>query len=216
MSRTRALLVRVLSWSLLATVVAAGAALIVVPKATGARPLTVLSGSMAGTYDIGDVVVVRPVDTDDLRVGDVITFQPVSDDPNLTTHRIIAFNVGSEGTRYVTQGDANNAPDLLPVEPAQVKGEVWYSVPKVGYVATSLAGGWLRTVADVVAVLLLVYGGLTITTGLVARARRRCEPTGEAADSGQDDGEDQGEDRGEDDGEYDGADHDSVAEEARA
>lgn len=177
----RKLATRLLSWVLMLAVIAAGVALIIVPKAVGGRPLTVLSGSMTGTYDIGDVVIVKPVDTDDLRVGDVITFQPVSDDPNLTTHRIIALSFGSEGKQFVTQGDANNAPDLSPVKPAQVKGEVWYSVPKVGYVATSMAGGWLRTIADVVAVLLLLYGGWAVTTGLVARARRKdAEPEAEA------------------------------------
>ena len=167
------LLTRILSWVLMLSVIAAGVALIIVPKAVGARPLTVLSGSMTGTYDVGDVVIVKPVDTDDLRVGDVITFQAVSDDPTLTTHRIVALAFGTDGRQFVTQGDANGARDLAPVKPAQVKGEVWYSVPKVGYVATSMAGGWLRTIADVVAVLLLLYGGWAVTTGLVARARRK-------------------------------------------
>jgi len=175
------LLTRTVSWVLMLSVIAAGVALIVVPKAVGGRPLTVLSGSMTGTYDVGDVVIVKPVDTDDLRVGDVITFQAVSDDPTLTTHRIVALAFGSEGTQFVTQGDANSSQDLSPVSPEQVKGEVWYSVPKVGYVATSMAGGWLRTIADVVAVLLLLYGGWAITTGLVARARGKGEPSAEPA-----------------------------------
>ena len=168
----RKVTVLALSWALLLAVIAAGAALIVVPKATGARPLTVLSGSMTGTYDVGDVVVVRDVDTAALGVGDVITFQPVSDNPSLTTHRIIAVNVGSEGTSFVTQGDANGAPDLAPVEPDQVKGEVWYSVPEVGYVSVWMAGGWLRTVTDLAAIGLLLYGGFAIMSGLVARRRR--------------------------------------------
>lgn len=173
--------IKLLSWVLMLSVIAAGVALIIVPKAVGGRPLTVLSGSMTGTYDVGDVVIVKPVDTDDLRVGDVITFQAVSDDPTLTTHRIVAFAFGSDGKQFVTQGDANGAQDLAPVKPAQVKGEVWYSVPKVGYVATSMAGGWLRTIADVVAVLLLLYGGWAVTTGLVARARRKdTQPEAEA------------------------------------
>lgn len=169
---TRKFLVQVFSWTLLLAVIAAAAALIVVPKAAGARPLTVLSGSMSGTYDVGDVVVVRPVDTDDLRVGDVITFQPVSDDPALTTHRIVGVNVGSEGTSYVTQGDANNAADLSAVRPEQVKGAVWYSVPELGWISVWMAGGWLGVVTDVVAVGLLLYGGWFVAAGLLERRRR--------------------------------------------
>jgi signal peptidase len=172
MTGVRVFTVQVLSWTLLLAVIAAAAALIVVPKAAGARPLTVLSGSMTGTYDIGDVVVVRPVDTDDLRVGDVITFHPVPDDPALTTHRIVAFNVGSGGTRFVTRGDANNVADLSPVEPAQVRGEVWYAVPELGWVSVWMAGGWLGSLTDVVAVGLLLYGGWFLVAGLVERRRR--------------------------------------------
>ena len=177
---SRPQIVRILSWVLMLTVVAAGVALILVPKAVGGRPLTVLSGSMTGTYDIGDVVIVKPVDTDGLGVGDVITFQAISDDPTLTTHRIVALAFGSDGKQFVTQGDANGAPDLAPVKPEQVRGEVWYSVPKVGYVATSMAAGWLRTITDAGAVLLLLYGGWTIATGLADRIRRRSRAHGVA------------------------------------
>ncbi len=172
MIKVRSCAGRVLGWVMVFSVVLGAGALIVLPKATGARPLTVLSGSMTGTYDVGDVVIVRPVDTDELEVGDVITFQPVSDDPNLTTHRIVALAYGNNETHFVTQGDANNAVDPAPVKPAQVNGEVWYSVPKVGFVATSMAGGWLRTVTDLAAIGLLLYGGFSIMSGLVGRRRR--------------------------------------------
>ena len=168
----RNFIVQVLSWTLLLAVIAAAAALIIVPKASGAKPLTVLSGSMTGTYDIGDVVVVKPVDTAHLAVGDVITFQPRSEDPTLTTHRIVGINVGSEGTSYVTQGDANDAADLSPVEPAQIQGTVWYSVPKLGWVSVWMAGGWLGVATDVFAVGLLLYGGWFIAAGLLERRRR--------------------------------------------
>ena len=78
--------VQVFSWVLLGAVVSGALALIVLPKLNDARPLTVLSGSMIPTFDPGDVVVVRDTDAEHLQVGDVITFQPVSDDPRLTTH----------------------------------------------------------------------------------------------------------------------------------
>ena len=172
MTAARRFVTQTVSWLLLATVIAGALALIVVPKAASAKPLTVLSGSMTGSYDIGDVVVVRPVDTDELGVGDVITFHPVADDPALTTHRIEAISVGSEGRQFVTRGDANNAADLSPVEPAQVVGEVWYSVPLVGYVSVWVAGDWVRLAIDLVAVALLLYGGWFVAAGMVERRRR--------------------------------------------
>ena len=163
---------RVVSWLLLLGVVTAGIVLIAVPKAAGARPLTVLSGSMAPTYEPGDVVVVRPTRARDLEVGDVITFQPVSDDPRLTTHRVVAVSYGSTGVRYVTQGDANDTPDLEPVTPSQVKGEVWYAVPLVGYVSVWIATGWLGVVVHWLAVGLVLYGAGLIAVGLLQRRRR--------------------------------------------
>lgn len=172
MSAARTFLGQVVSWLLLTTVIAGALALIVVPKLADAKPLTVLSGSMTGTYEIGDVVVVRPVDTDELGVGDVITFQPVADDPALTTHRIESISVGSEGRRFVTRGDANNVADLSPVEPGQVVGEVWYSVPLVGYVSVWVAGDWVRLAVDIVAIALLLYGGWFLAAGLLERRRR--------------------------------------------
>jgi len=172
MSAARTFLSQAVSWMLLAAVIAGALVLIVVPKAAGAQPLTVLSGSMTGTYEIGDVVVVKPVDTDELGVGDVITFQPVSDDPTLTTHRIESISVGSEGRSFVTRGDANNVADLSPVEPGQVVGEVWYSVPLVGYVSVWVAGDRVRLAVDVVAIALLLYGGWFLASGVVDRRRR--------------------------------------------
>lgn len=165
--------VRALSWVLAGAVVAGALALIVVPKATGARPLTVLSGSMAPTYDPGDVVIVRPTDTDELQVGDVITFQPVSDDPRLTTHRIDAIAYGDEGEEYITKGDANDSVDRAPVKPEQVMGEIWYAVPLVGHVSVWMASGWLGTAVNFIAVLLLLYGVSLVVSGL--RERRREE-----------------------------------------
>lgn len=172
MSTARTFLTQALSWCLLSTVIAGALALIVVPKATGANPLTVLSGSMTGTYDIGDVVIVRPVDPAELGVGDVITFQPTSDDPSLTTHRIVGLTYGGKGQQFVTQGDANGAADLSPIAPEQVMGEVWYSVPTVGHLSVWLAGGWVRTALDLAAVGLLLYGGFFVASGLVERRRR--------------------------------------------
>ncbi len=172
MRPTRTFLTQVVSWMLLTTVIAGALTLIVVPKAADARPLTVLSGSMTGSYEIGDVVVVRPVDTDELGVGDVITFHRIADDPTLTTHRIDAISVGSEGRRFVTRGDANNAADLSPVEPAQVVGEVWYSVPLVGYLSVWASGDSVRLALDVVAIALLLCGGWYLAAGLLERRKK--------------------------------------------
>jgi signal peptidase I len=165
-----------LSVMLLGLVVAAAGALVVVPKATGSVPLIVLTGSMSPTYDPGSVVVVRPAPTDELRVGDAITFQERSGDPAVVTHRIVAISFAGDGTRlFTTQGDANGAIDAEPVKEVQVRGKVWYSVPYVGHVATAVDPGTRETTVKVVAAALLVYAAVSFVSGAWAR-RRKAEP----------------------------------------
>ena len=160
---------------MLGTVAIAGVALILVPKATASRPLTVLTGSMQPMFNPGDVVVVRPTDTENLRIGQVITFQAESGNPELTTHRITGVVLTGEGRQYITRGDANGAEDPMPVKPEQVRGTVWYSVPYVGHAAVWASGATVRTVVDLAALSLILYGGYLVAAGAVDRRRRKPE-----------------------------------------
>ena len=160
---------------MLGTVAIAGLVLIGVPKATGSRPLTVLTGSMAPAFDPGDVVIVKPTDAQNLQIGQVITFQAESGNPQLTTHRVTGVVLTGEGRQYVTRGDANGADDPMPVKPEQVRGTVWYSVPYVGHAAVWFAGSTVRTVIDLAAVALILYGGYLVTAAALDRRRRKPE-----------------------------------------
>ncbi|PPF66877.1 signal peptidase I [Clavibacter michiganensis] len=182
-----------LSVGILLLVVALAGVLLVVPKATGSVPLTILTQSMEPTLPPGTLIVVRPVDTDALEVGDVATYQIRSGDPAVITHRITAISSASDGSRSFTfQGDNNASPDSLPVAPGQIQGEVWYSVPLVGWANQAVNGqarGWIIPAA---AVALLAYAAVTIVTGAVqARRRRRASAAGAdvvgAADEAPDD-----------------------------
>ncbi len=161
------------SVALLGLVVVAAAALIVVPKATGSVPLTVLTGSMSPTYDPGSVVVVRPVAVDELQIGDAITFQEKSGDPAVVTHRIVSVAFAGDGSRqFITQGDANGAQDPEPVKAAQVRGKVWYSVPYVGHATTVLDPRARELAVKVIAGALLAYGGYMLAAGALGRRRK--------------------------------------------
>jgi len=129
---------RVLSTAFIVVVGVVVALIVVVPQLLGAVPLTVLTGSMSPTFRPGDIVVVQPTPVTDLVVGDVVTFQPVSGDPSLTTHRIVALRHDADGAlvEVTTRGDANSADDL-PIVPAQIQGRVRYTVPWVGYLTTT-------------------------------------------------------------------------------
>jgi signal peptidase I len=138
-------------------ILAAAVALAVVPRVLDGAALTVLTGSMVPTYNPGDVVVVRGVDDAEreVQIGDVVSFQPLPNDPTLITHRVVATSFTSEGIRFVTRGDANSADDE-PLIPEQIKGEVVYGIPWVGHVSLWL--GQRRTlVVTGGAIALLAY-----------------------------------------------------------
>lgn len=152
---------------LVVVVLALAVAVVAVPKALGAVPLTVLSGSMEPVLSPGDVVVVRPVPADDLRIGDVVTFQPVSEDPSLVTHRVVGIGTtgGAVGS-FTTRGDANGADDE-PIVADQVVGRVAYSVPLVGHLTNA---SWGPTAVTTAAAALIGYGLLMLV--LPDRTRR--------------------------------------------
>lgn len=137
----------VLSWLFVGLVAAVVLAVLVVPRVMGAVPLTVLTGSMVPTHRPGDIVIVQPTPAEELATGDVVTFQPVSGDPRLTTHRIVQIEKENGAVvKVTTRGDANNVDDT-PILPEQIQGRVIYAVPKVGYLTQPrnaiLAGGIL-------------------------------------------------------------------------
>lgn len=172
-----------LSTGLLLLVAALAVVLIVVPKATGSMPLTVLTQSMEPTLPPGTLLVVRPTPIDDIRVGDVVTYQIVSGQPAVVSHRVVSVSSSSNGERtFVLKGDNNAEADPAPVTAVQIRGVVWYSVPEIGIVNQVVNGSrsWL---IPAVAGVLLMYGAVMMTAGFVSAARRRRAGTNRAGTS---------------------------------
>jgi len=170
--RPTPLAVRIITWVVFAVVMLVVAFALVIPRIIGAVPLAVLTSSMEPTLPPGTLVISKPTDPEHLAVGDVVTFQPFSDDPMLVTHRIIAMGIQTDGDyTFTTRGD-NNGIDDEPIIGDQVMGKVIYSIPFVGY-ATSLFDnrerGW---VVIVIGGLLIGYAVFTIVFELLRRRRR--------------------------------------------
>jgi signal peptidase I len=107
---------------------------IVIPAVLGARSYTVLTGSMRPHLPPGTLVASRPTPFADIRIGDIVTYQLRSGEPELVTHRVIGLAADGDGARLlVTRGDANDVSDAAPVRAAQVRGVVIYAVPYAGY-----------------------------------------------------------------------------------
>jgi len=105
------------------------------PVAGGYQLRVVESGSMEPTFSTGAVIATRAASS--YAVGDVVTFQRRSD-ARATTHRIVSI----DDNQYIMQGDANNAPDMVPVAREEIAGKVWFAVPFLGYVLSFIKQPW--------------------------------------------------------------------------
>lgn len=81
----------------------------------------VKTGSMSGTLEIGDIIVVKL--TKEVSKNDVITYEK---DQMLITHRIIE----KQGDSITTKGDANNVADE-PIVTSEVIGKVVYTFKNI-------------------------------------------------------------------------------------
>lgn len=155
-------------------VVASIAVSVLLPRIGGGTPYTILTGSMRPSMPPGTLVVVRPVPATTIRVGDVVTYQLVSGDPTVVTHRVVSIGIDGKGERHFTmQGDANNTADSKSVMSVQVKGVRWYSVPYLGY-GTTLVTGEERQIAMILVVSgLLLYAAYMFTGAARDRAAAR-------------------------------------------
>lgn len=168
---------QVVLWLVILGAVAAVALAVAIPRIAGGTPYTVLTGSMEPDLPPGTLVVVRPVDPEDIALGDVITFQLESGKPTVATHRVVAVGTRLDGEQvFTTQGDANGTPDRNPVRAVQVQGRLWYSVPYLGHLNSVLTGRQRQSAVLVVAALLVGYAAFMFVAAVRDRTRRRRTP----------------------------------------
>ncbi|MBF8982470.1 signal peptidase I [Lutibacter sp. B2] len=93
-------------------------------------PSVIATGSMEPSIKPGDVIIVKKMDGNDTKVGDVIQFRRGS---IWISHRVIEIKKDDKEKRYRTKGDNNSGPDVELVKPELIKGKVIYVVPKIGW-----------------------------------------------------------------------------------
>jgi len=174
-----------LSTVLLLFVAAVAVLVIVVPALTGSTPRTILTGSMEPAYPAGTLVIDKPIDPAEVRIGDVITYQLASGQDLFVTHRVVSVSRSTNGDiSFITKGDANSDPDPAAVTESQLSsgGEVWYAIPWIGWLNTAVGGSGRSWLVIAAAVLLFGYAGWQVLSWLLERKprRRRDEPAAPA------------------------------------
>jgi signal peptidase len=164
-----------LSFGLLALIMLVAVLVIALPMLTTSTPYTVLTGSMTPNYPAGTLVIVKPSDVQQIRIGDVVTYQIASNQPAVVTHRVIRIvepTTADDTISFITKGDANSLPDAKPVKPVQVRGVVWYAVPYIGWVNNVVNGDARSVVIPIVAGGLFLYAGFMAASTFVDRRRK--------------------------------------------
>jgi signal peptidase len=145
---------------------------IVIPKIASAVPLTVLTQSMEPSLPPGTIVVVKPIDPEKIKIGDVITYQIKPGEPDVITHRVIGITHSTvNGLSFTLKGDNNSDADPA-VIPAQIQGIVWYSIPWIGTFTTAFSAGARDWILPVAGFVLIAIAGYLIASGIVDASRK--------------------------------------------
>ena len=83
----------------------------------------VATGSMSGTIEVNDVVIVKL--GEEPNINDIVTYE--TDDGKFITHRVVK----KIGNQIITQGDVNNTEDD-PITQEQIVGKVVKVLPAFG------------------------------------------------------------------------------------
>lgn len=127
-------------WDIVSTVLVAAIVLVALllagTRLAGMHAYTVLSGSMEPTYHVGSLVFVKPVDPDQVKAGDPITY--LIAEKQVVTHRCVEVLPDEEDPsvlRFRTKGDANNVEDATLVHENNLIGKPVFSIPLLGFAA---------------------------------------------------------------------------------
>jgi signal peptidase I len=159
---------KIVSTSLLAVALLL-AALMLLPPLFGYQRYVITGGSMAGSIDRGSLLFSKKVPQSELKVGDVITYQPPQGiaPHELVTHRIVSIKHAAGGRLvFQTKGDANKTADPWTFTPDQRdQARAAAHIPYVGYVFAALGERSLR-------IALLAFPAILIALLLFVRVWR--------------------------------------------
>jgi len=125
-------------------------------------------GSMEPSLPRGSIVFVQP--SEDLKVGDIITFQEPGTS-KIVTHRLIGFE---DNGSLQTWGDANPSPDQhnIPLLRSDVKGEMRFAA----FAYSFLSPAYWISIRGIASLAVIALAAIAITVVLIrAHLRKKSE-----------------------------------------
>ncbi len=126
----------------------------------GYQNYIIYSGSMEPTVKVGSLLLTRPVDVEDLQVGDIITYRSPGNHTTLT-HRVASIRQENGERVFQTKGDASLEPDPREVMLRGQVSKMVFDVPYLGYIvdfAKSIQGLVLFLVVPAAGLLFIQAG----------------------------------------------------------
>lgn len=96
------------------------------------KPVAIASGSMEPELYVGDVVIIKKCNSNEVEEGDIIEYQM---EGYTVIHRVKHKNQKNGQFIFITQGDNNDAEDHEPVLEEQLIGKVIFKIRFLGYPA---------------------------------------------------------------------------------
>jgi len=103
--------------------------------ATTTPLVVVASGSMSPALEVGDLIIVKGVQPEEIKIGDIIVFDPPREGIGRTVHRVKDIESANGNLTFKTKGDANDIEDLYMVYPENIHGRLLNKIPYIGYLA---------------------------------------------------------------------------------
>ena len=102
----------------------------------GFRIFMIISQSMEGEYEIGDILVSKKVPVEEINVGDNVTYLGESRQLNglIITHKVVEKRQAGDEIFFVTRGLANNISDPE-IRYDQIYGKVIYKTVVLSFIA---------------------------------------------------------------------------------
>ena len=129
-----------------------------VPGVGSYKPMMVLTDSMSPTIKSGDLIIIKEINTADLKIGDIITFfDPAGNGQTTVTHTIKDILVEDGVLKFETKGDNNNAPDRFLVNADAVIGVYVFRIPVVANIII-----FMQTVPGLILCVFVPLGALLL------------------------------------------------------
>lgn len=134
----------------------------------GIRIFNIVSESMVPKYNIGDVLVVKSIEPQNIKVGDDIAYigQESTFNQKIVTHQVIKIDYENGEYIFQTKGIANILEDPL-VHQNQVFGKVVYKIWILSLISKILSNVYVVFFGIFVPIVILIFWTILKLKGLV-------------------------------------------------